>query len=462
MNPVRFDYGNLMASRTRGGVDERALTEGMAARFRDVHADVEATRATNTLGFLDLPYANETVDSVVELADGFAQWFEDVVVLGIGGSGLGAAALKEALLGPFWNDLDEEGRDHFPRLHIVDNPDPFTFRALLDRLQPGRTMFNVVSKSGATAETMTQYLVAREWVEAEVGDDKARGHFLFTTDPQDGVLRQIGDAEGIPMLPIPPNVGGRFSVLSAVGLLPAAVCGVDPRALLRGAAHMEARCRTDVLAENPAGLFATLLHHLDAGQGRHIHVLMPYCDRLGPVAAWFQQLWAESLGKARTRSGEATATGPTPLAALGATDQHSLLQLLMEGPHDKVVIFAGVDDPGAKVPIPARHPGIPALAYLGGHDMGELLAVERSATAEALRLQGRPNATFHLPTVGAEELGQLFMLLQIATVYAGVLYDVDPMDQPGVELSKRLTYGLMGREGVEPPDMMEADPQWSI
>lgn len=462
MQPIRFDYGNLMASRVEGGLGERDFNGGLAERFREVHAEVETRRETGTLGFLDLPYASDTVDAVVELADGFAQWFEDVVVLGIGGSGLGAAALKEALLGPFWNAVDAEGRDHFPRLHVVDNPDPYTYRALLDRLQPGRTMFNVVSKSGATAETMAQYLVAREWVEAEVGADKARGHFLFTTDPQDGVLRQIGDAEGIPMLPIPPNVGGRFSVLSPVGLLPAAICGIDPRALLAGAAAMEERCRTDVLAKNPAGVLATLLHQMDTRHGRHIHVLMPYCDRLRPIAAWFQQLWAESLGKARNRSGELRPTGPTPLAALGATDQHSLLQLLMEGPHDKVVLFVGVDDPSAEMPIPKRHPGIPALAYLGGHDMGDLLAVERAATAEALRLEGRPNASFHLASVGALELGQLFMLLQLATVYAGVLYDVDPLDQPGVELSKRLTYGLMGREGVERPELLEPDPRWSI
>jgi len=423
---------------------------------------VDARRAGGDLGFLDLPYASETVDRVTEFADGFAQWFEDVVVLGIGGSGLGAKALKEALLGPFWNALDDEGRDHFPRLHVVDNPDPFTFMSLLERIDPARTMFNVVSKSGATAETMAQYLVAREWIESAVGSDKARGHFLFTTDPEKGALRQIGEAEDIPMLPIPESVGGRFSVLSPVGLLPAAVCGVDPRKLLAGAAAMEERCRTDVLARNPAGVLATLLHQADLEQDRSVHVLMPYSDRLGPVALWFQQLWAESLGKAVTLGGEARATGPTPLAALGATDQHSLLQLLMEGPHDKVVLFVQVEDVEADVPIPRRHPEIPSLAYLGGHSLGELLDVERAATAEALRRAGRPNATLAMPRVGAVELGQLFMLLQIATVYAGALYDVDPLDQPGVELSKQLTYGLMGREGVAPSELADPDPAWIV
>jgi glucose-6-phosphate isomerase len=462
METLRFDFDNLMAPGLRGGVDAATFAGDMADRFARAHARVEEQRAAGVLGFLDLPYAQETVKEVTQLADGFAQWFEDVVVLGIGGSGLGARSLRDALLGPYWNDMPAEKRDHFPRLHVVDNPDPNTMLGLLDRVSVAKTLFNVVSKSGATAETMAQYLIVREAVEAAVGADRARGHFLFTTDPTGGVLRRIGQAEGIPMLPVPENVGGRFSVLSPVGLLPAAVCGVDPHALLRGAAAMAERCRSDRLAENPAGIFAVLMHHADRVQRRPIHVLMPYSDRLRSVALWFQQLWAESLGKARTLDGADAFVGPTPVAALGASDQHSFLQLLMEGPDDKVVVFIEVADHGTEAPIPSRHPEMPELSYLGGHTLGELLNTERQATAEALRLAGRPNATLYLPQVGAAELGQLFMLLQIATVYAGALYGVDPLDQPGVELSKRLTYGLMGKAGVPRPDMREPDPRWRI
>lgn len=462
MQRIRLDFGNLMSSGVDGAVSADAFEGELSERFGAAHASVEERKAFGDLGFLDLPYATDAVERVEELADGFGQWFEDVVVLGIGGSGLGAIALKEALLGPLWNARTPEERDHFPRLHVLDNPDPFTVGSLLDHLDPTRTMFNVISKSGSTAETMAQYLVARGWIEAAVGADKARGHFLFTTDPGQGALRQIAEAEAIPTLPVPENVGGRFSVLSPVGLLPAAVCGVKPRDLLAGAADMEARCRTDRLAENPAGVLAALLHDADTVRGRSIHVLMPYADRLRSVALWFQQLWAESLGKAVTLSGQPRHTGPTPIASVGATDQHSLLQLLMEGPHDKVVLFVGVDDPGTSIEIPRRHPGIPALSYLGGHTLEGLLDVERAATAEALRREGRPNATIHLPRVAPEELGQLFVLLQIATVYAGALYGVDPMDQPGVELGKRLTYGLMGREGAEEPDLREPDPRWIV
>jgi len=459
---LRLDYANLLSAHTSGGVAPQRLGGELAERFRGAHAAVETRRASGDMGFFDLPYAADTIARVKELADGFGQWFHDVVVLGIGGSGLGALALRDALLGPYWNERTDEEREHFPRLHVVDNPDPETFRRLLHRLDPAKTLFNVVSKSGATAETMAQYLVARAWVDEGVGEDHARGHFLFTTDPGRGALRQIAEAEEIPALPVPENVGGRFSVLSPVGLLPAAVCGVDVDELLAGAAAMEARCRTAELGENPAGMLATLLHLADTEQRRPIHVLMPYVDRLRSFALWFQQLWAESLGKAQGLDGRRAHTGPTPLAAVGATDQHSMLQLFMEGPHDKVVLFVAVEDMGADVAIPSRHPGISSLGYLGGSSLGRLLDTERRATAEALRREGRPNATVVLARVDARALGEALMLFQIATVYAGALYGVDPLDQPGVELGKILTYGLMGREGYDVPELDPGDPRWVV
>lgn len=459
---LRLDYANLMAPHVAGGVDPARLEGDLAARFREAWDAVEARRAGGDMGFFDLPYASETARHVRELADGFGQWFGDVVVLGIGGSGLGAVSLRDALLGPFWNERSDEERDHFPRLHVVDNPDPATFRRLLARLDPARTLFNVVSKSGSTAETMAQYLVARGWVEDALGPDGVPGHFLFTTDPTQGALRRIAEAEGVPAAPVPENVGGRFSVLSPVGLLPAAVCGVDIDALLAGAAAMEERCRTPELSMNPAGILATLLHLADTEAGRSIHVLMPYVDRLRSTALWFQQLWAESLGKAHGLDGRPRNTGPTPLASVGATDQHSLLQLFMEGPHDKLVLFVAVEEGGEDMVIPSGHPSIPSLAYLGGKTLGGLLDAERRATAEALRREGRPNATLVLRRLDAHALGELLMLFEIATVYAGALYGVDPLDQPGVELGKILTYGLMGREGYEAPSLDPGDPRWVV
>lgn len=456
-----LDINNLLSTNLpEGGIDPRRLgPDGdLSAAFRRAHGIVAARRAAGELGFLDLPHATPVADTVKEVAENFGQWFTDVVVLGIGGSGLGAVMLRDALLDRAWNERSDEGREHYPRLHVLDNPDPFTTTALLERLDLRRTLVVVVSKSGSTAETMALYLVLRERMTQRVDPDTLRGHFLFITDPERGVLRRIAEAEGIPTLPVPPNVGGRFSVLSPVGLLPAAICGVDIDALLAGARSVEAPGLSDVLTENPAGMLATLLHAADVELGHPIQALMPYTDRLRALTLWFQQLWAESLGK---RRGDEH-VGPTPLPAVGATDQHAQVQLFMEGPRDKVVVFVSSDVEGDPVPIPALHADEDALSYLAGHSLAELLDTERRATAEALRRTGRPSLTLEMGAVNARGLGATILLLELATVYAGALYGVDPLDQPGVELGKRLTYGLMGRRGVEVPRITQGDPRWRI
>ncbi|HEY7767775.1 glucose-6-phosphate isomerase, partial [Longimicrobium sp.] len=332
--------------------------------------------------------------------------------------------------------------------HVLDNVDPATFSAFLDHVDLRRTLFNVVSKSGGTAETMSQYLIIRERLQAELGDGYRR-HLLFTTDPEKGVLRALAREEEIATLPVPSNVGGRFSVLSAVGLLPAAMAGIDVAALLEGAREMAKRCESNDLRTNPAGMFAALQYLADTEQGAPIHVMMPYSDRLRDVADWFRQLWAESLGKQNTRDGDEVFAGPTPVKSLGATDQHSQVQLYMEGPFDKTITFLAERDFEKDVQIPSAYPHHAELAYLGGHSMGELLRTEMLATEAALAQRGRMNMTIEVPRVDAHAIGGLFMMLQIATVYAGHFYGVDPLDQPGVELGKQLTYGIMGRPGFE-------------
>ena len=456
-----LDLNNILSPALAGsGIDPARLLAGgdLHRRFAEAWGAVEARRVAGDLGFLDLPHARDTSRSVAELADGFGQWFEDVVILGIGGSGLGAVALREALLGVTWNERDDESRSYFPRLHVLDNPDPRTVDGLLSRLDLRKALFVVISKSGSTAETMAQYLVARERVAKVVEADTVRGHFLFVTDPEHGALRKLAEEEDIPTLAVPANVGGRFSILSPVGLFPAAICGIDIEALLDGAAAMEAACREDDPSRNPAGALATVLHTADTELGHSIHVLMAYADRLRAFTLWFQQLWAESLGKVK---GDGH-VGPTPLPAVGATDQHAQVQLFMEGPRDKVVVFLAVDPPDEDVVIPDVHPDVDALRYLAGHSLGELLTAERRATTEALRRGSRPSVTIEVGQADARTLGGLIMLFELATVYAGALYGVDPLDQPGVELGKRLTYGLMGRPGFEATQFPEPDERWRM
>jgi glucose-6-phosphate isomerase len=448
---LRLDYTNMMAPPIDGGITDAEWRE-MDARFADAHRAVVALHGEGTLGFLDLPDDRalhaQTLEYVARVKRRpAADALTDVVVLGIGGSALGPIALRTALRPPQWNLLDDAARGGQPRLHVLDNVDPANIAALLARLDARRALFVVTSKSGGTAETMAQYLVVRAHLVSVLGETAARERIVFVTDPEKGALRAIARAEQITALDIPANVGGRFSVLTPVGVLPAALMGIDTGALLAGAAEMRTRCASAKLGGNVAGTFAALQFLADTKHGRRIQVLMPYSDALRDMAAWFVQLWAESLGKHRTP--EDAGVGPTPLAALGATDQHSQVQLFMEGPPDKTVTFIGVEQGETDVEIPALHADIPELAYLGGRRLGELLDIERRATAGALARRGRPNMTLTLETVDAFHVGQLLMLLEIATAYAGQLYGVNAFDQPGVELGKQFTYAMLGRADAE-------------
>ncbi|HEX6559920.1 MAG TPA: glucose-6-phosphate isomerase [Longimicrobiales bacterium] len=460
-NRIILDYGNMLGERLAGrGISPDGFAK-LQERFAGVHAAVQTARSAGQIGFFKLPYERAVLHEILPFAERTGQAFDTVVVLGIGGSALGTLALQHALLAPHWNELSDEQRDYYPRLYVLDNVDPTTIGPFLDRIDLRRTLFNVISKSGATAETMAQFLIVRERLQRALEDEEGyRGHLIFTTDPQKGVLRELANSEAIAVLPVPSDVGGRFSVLSAVGLLPAALVGVDIAALLDGAAEMEERCRIDALTENPAGLFACLQHAAHEQLNAPIHVMMAYTDRLYFVADWFRQLWAESLGKRHARAGADVFRGPTPVKALGATDQHSQVQLYMEGPFDKTITFLSAREFASDVEIPKLYDDVASLSYLGGHTLGELLHAELAATRQACAANGRMNMSIELPAVNAHTMGQLLMMLQIATVYAGGLYDVDPFDQPGVELGKELTYALMGRTGYQAPDIAAADDRW--
>jgi len=329
------------------------------------------------------------------------------------------------------------------RLFFPDNIDPVTFAAIIERLPLDRVLWNVVTKSGGTAETCAQYLVIADTLDKRLGPARAKRHIVFTTDPEKGALRAIAREKNVPAFDIPPNVGGRYSVLSPVGLLPAALAGLDVMGLLDGARRMRDRVLVPDLATNPALLLATLLHHHHIVRGRALTVMMAYVDGLYDTADWFRQLWAESLGKEKA--------GPTPIAARGATDQHSQLQLFAEGPDDKVYLMLSVADRGREIKIPggALAESQPELAYLAGHGMGELLDAELRGTMASLTRRGRPVGRLTLARVSAEAIGELIMLLEAATAFAGPLYGVDPFDQPGVEEAKRLAFAALGRPGYE-------------
>jgi glucose-6-phosphate isomerase len=447
---MRLLYGRIFQDALDGehGLPRARLAE-LERRFRAVQAEVRERRAGGEYGFYGLASQDDVVRQIRTFAEGVGQAYDHVLVLGIGGSALGTRALLGALRPPAWNELSDDARDFFPRLTILDNVDPTSVAAALRRIDPRRVLVNVISKSGGTAETMAQYLVVRAWLEQALGTVATR-HLVFTTDPARGALRELAARESIATVDVPPGVGGRYSVLSPVGLLPAALVGIDIAGLVSGASRAVERADADDLKTNPAALYAALHWAADAHLGARVHVLMPYTDRLRDFAEWYRQLWAESLGKRLDRRGAPVFAGPTPVGAVGATDQHSQVQLFMEGPFDKVVTFVTVDRLGEDVPIPARPELPPDVAYLPGHTLGELLHAEYEATAAALARMGRMSVTLRLTGLSAGSVGETIMFFQLAAGYAGAWYGVDPFDQPGVELAKRLTYAAMGRPGFTP------------
>jgi glucose-6-phosphate isomerase len=456
---LRLDYSNMMIS--PGGIDAASWT-GAADRFVAAKSGFESLRASGEVGFVDLPSDKALLGQVTRFAAAAHGKFDDVVILGIVGSALGPIALRTALRRSGWNMLDEKSRDGYPRLHVLDNVDPDTIAALLARLRLPRTLFIVTSKSGGTAETMAQFLIVHDRI-AAAGLDVAR-QMVFVTDPRQGALRPLADRLKVPALDIPPSVGGRFSVLTAVGTLPAALVGIDVTALLEGAGEMAKRCAATDLASNPAGVYALLQWLADTRLRKSIAVFMPYSDPLRDFAAWFVQLWAESLGKKRQ---DGASVGSTPIAALGATDQHAQVQLFMEGPADKTVTFVAVRDRDTDVTIPAGFPDVKELGYLTGHSLAELIDIEQRATAGALARRGRPNMTIWLDRVDAAHVGQLMMFLEIATAYAGQLYEIDAFNQPGVELGKQFAYALLGRPGADAArkewdSLPKSDPRWTV
>ena len=441
--PVTLDYALAMSDGVGlgGGITDQEL-DAEAEVFERTVRRVSGEADAGVLGFWGLPSDAATLAAVDRWVGGVGPSIQDVLVLGIGGSSLGTRAVQHALGGP----PELTPRTERRRLHLPDNSDPWMLACLMDQLDPAATVAVVISKSGGTVETVTQMLVVRRWMEEAIGPEAARDHLVFVTDPEKGPLRKLAREKGIAAFDVPPNVGGRFSVLSAVGLVPARLAGFDAAGMLEGAAVMAEACRRPALRENPAGLLAVvhvLAHRL---RGRSIHVLMPYADALRPFAAWFVQLWAESLGKRVDRQGRIVESGPTPLPAVGATDQHAQVQLFMEGPRDKLVTFLRVAEPTRDVEIPTSDGD---FAYLGGQTLGEVLEAERRGTSLALAADGRPSLTVTIPRLDARALGALLFLFEAATAFAGDLYGIDAFDQPGVELGKRLASGLLGRPGFE-------------
>ena len=445
---VDFNYMMEKSLGDRGIKDSelKAMSEKAAGAFEYV----KKNRGKDELfmGWTELPYnQGEIVADILDTAQKIRNKFKYFVVLGIGGSALGPIMVFNALKHLHYNELSDEKRNG-PKFYVEDNVDPVRMQALLDVIEPEKTCFNVISKSGATSETMTQYLIIADILKKK-GVNLSE-HLIFTTDASRGNLIKIDQSLGgkIKKYVLPDGVGGRFSEMCPVGLLPAAVLGIDIKEILAGAAYMDELCSSPEIGKNPA-LACAVLQYITMKQGKNIHVMMPYSDNLKLMSDWYCQLWAESLGKAVDYDGKVVNAGNTPVKSLGVTDQHSQVQLYIEGPFDKVITFISVEKYACEMPIAHGCEDIPDVGFLGGHTMQELIQAENKATAYALMMAGRMNYTICMPEVNAFTLGQLMFLLELQTAYTGALLNINTFNQPGVENGKKATFALLGKKGYE-------------
>jgi len=446
MDRIRLDCTNLMADVVgpEHGITEAAL-QVLAPASAAALESVRARRKTD-LRWLDLPYQEDVLEEILGYAAEQQGRFENIVVLGIGGSALGNLALSGALSSPYQDVAPGAG---IPRLFVLDNVDPDLIGEWVDHFDVSKTLFNVISKSGGTAETMSQFLIFRQKLVEVLGAEDHREHIVITTARDDGILREIVAREGYQSFVVPEGVGGRFSVLSPVGLLSSALVGIDVRGLLKGAASMDEICAQPGIETNPAEFYAAAQWLMQDAKQKPISVQFAYSHRLRLFADWYAQLLAESIGKRVSADGKDIFTGPTPVRAVGVTDQHSQVQLYVEGPFDKWFTLFSLEESDHLVPITSPYPDLEGAHYLDGRHLAELFRAERDGTQVALTEAGRPNCSVLFPRVDAHTVGQYIYLMELAVALMGEHYGVNAFDQPGVESGKIAAYALMGRAGYE-------------
>jgi len=455
---IHFEAGGSLSPPLAGshGVT-RAEIQAELRRCREVLPRLQGPRPAS--GFVRALKRTAALRATQASADRWrARKPSDLIHIGIGGSSLGAEALLRATAHPH-HDLLPNRRRGGPRVHFVDNVDPETLGSLFEVVDLRQSLVHVVSKSGSTVETAAGFQIVRDALERAGRGVRWAEHCVFTTGS--GALRELAERDGVEILDFPADVGGRFSVLTPSGLFTPAVAGIDVGAVVQGARRYLSRIANVALTENSAAVSAAVAYLMAASKRKNVHVLMPYADALEPLSRWYVQLVGESLGKRARRGARTTGVGPTPLSARGTSDQHSQVQLFIEGPADKWVNFVTVE----KSRRVQRIAGVEPADYLDGIDLGSLLKAEQRGTAIALAAARRPTANWILPEIHPQSVGQLFFALELQTAYQGALYGIDAYDQPGVEAGKIAAFALLGREGYKKEKAaIEANtpPTWRI
>ncbi len=405
------------------GIPDQEITALRSGMKRYVE-DFLAERRDAEHGWTMNPYDRKAAERVKESAIvAKAMGIKTVVWIGIGGSGLGPRVIQEVFEGP---DTLE--------FVLLDTIDPSILLLALETIDWRQTLVVIASKSGDTLEPMSVFALCWQKLR-EARKGSAAERVIAITDPEKGSLREFCLEHGISMLPLPSDVGGRYSIFTPIGLLPMALLGGDVNAFLRGAKEMDTLCQETNFEDNPAALLAGVQFLLDTRRGYSNRVIMPYAQKLESVGRWDQQLIAESLGKKETPN-------PLPIAAIGTQDQHSLLQQWMAGPRKCWHIFIrDIEKP--RVQVPEDIGG--AFTYLGGKSFGQLLDACYEGTSRALTSAKRPHVTISLTRTDSNHLGQLFFLFLCEVVFLGKLYRIDPYGQPAVEIGKKITKEILAR-----------------
>lgn len=425
---ISLNIDNLSRISTEHGLTNHELER----IYQMLPKHLESIRSKD-LGFYQTIDDHNIVSEIKKIVKEKSAQYQHIVVLGTGGSALGTICLKQSLTHLF-KPCD---------LHVLDNIDPVIIEEIKDIIDLSKTLFIVVTKSGSTPETISQFFYFKDLYKKT--NYRIQDHFIFITDPKNGLLRQIAEKEQFLNFPVPENVGGRFSVLTAVGLLPAAMIGIDIDALLKGARNMRDQFLNKNAQKNMPFKLA-VIQFLLAGKGKTINVMTPYAQKLIKFTDWYRQLLAESIGKKKNNKGKNVYTGITPVNALGTTDQHSQSQLYNEGPNDKLHMFIKVNKLTKKIKIPLPYPKEKSVSYLNGVTFNKLIEKEMEGTVKALTQNDRPNITLNIDRIDEQTLGELLMLFEASTAFLGELFNINAFDQPGVELSKKITKQLLSND----------------
>ncbi len=429
-----YDYNNMLATAigSQNGIEKEelvAIQDKINIAYNTVFQNPSASMKAI---FQNLDEVN--LDEIKNLAGKIRKKCDTFVVLGIGGSSLGSSAIFQALCHMHHNELPK-ARRNAPRFFVEESVDPERIQALLDIIDLGRTVFCVVSKSGKTTETLSLFFMLRKMCEERFGAGW-KEHFVVLTDNNNGFLNKFATENNLDKIYIPTDLGGRYSVLSAVGLLPAAVLGLNIDEMINGALLMLKCAKAKDIWSN-APLLSATLDYLNYQKGKNMAILIPYTENFGYFNDWFCQLWGESIGRTKTNeTGEKTLIGQTPIKVIGPSVQHSQFQLYLEGPNDKVFTFLGVQNFKTNIPLPNDMNQLYGQDVTKSRNFGDLMNVERIASTLALTSYGKPSETILVSNINENVLGKLFMFYMLKMSFMSSLLEINPFGQPAVESIK--------------------------